>query len=229
MFPATTYKRILQHLDAMHGPGVWMCALLFAPPGTHIGQSIMNRLDDWHHRSGENIDFFCVGYTERPDTEDAKPVGTLIDSGDRRSFYYSASAFDDIRRHVSDQSRWSYSGEADLILVNAVQPESRERGSHGPRSYLELDDIIALDVQAIIAEHVYASAARLMEGVCQAADDAATRGDDLNVMDFSDREFLRTLLRQGLQRLVRTAGLEGILGARHFLVGGRLLTDIDRH
>ena len=146
MSPATTYERILQHLDATHGPGVWLCALLFAPPGTQVGRSIMDRLDDWHHRSGENIDFFCVGYTERPDTEDAKSIGALTDNGDRRSFYYSASAFHRIRRHVSAQSIWKYSGEADLILVNAVQTESRRSGSQGRRSYLALDEIIALDI-----------------------------------------------------------------------------------
>ena len=186
----------------------------------------MNRLDDWHHRSGENIDFFCVGYTEFPDTEDAESIASLTDNGNRRSFYYSASAFEAIRHHVSAQSRWRYSGEADLILVNAVQPESRDWGTHGPRSSLALDHIIALDVQLMVAEHVYASAARLMEGICRAAEDAPAHGGDLNVMDISDREFFRTLLRQGLQRIVRTSGLTGLLGARHFLVGGQLLSDV---
>ncbi|MDE0271270.1 MAG: hypothetical protein OXP11_08710 [Gammaproteobacteria bacterium] len=226
MLPATTYERILQHLDASHGPGVWLCALLFAPLGTEIGRSIMDRLDDWHHRSGENIDFFCVGYTEHSDTEDAQPIGLLTDHGERRTFYYSASAFDDIRRDVSAKSKWQYSGEADLILVNAVQLESGDRGPYHPRSHLVLDEIIALDIQLMITDRVYASAARLMEGVCRAADDAQARGSEFNLTDFSDREFFRTLLRQGLQRLVRISGLQGVLGARHFLVGRQLFPDL---
>ena len=186
----------------------------------------MGRLDDWHHRSGENIDFFCVGYTDSPDTEDATPIGSLTYGGERRSFYYSASAFNDIRGHVAAQSSWRYSGEADLILANAVQPESKAWGSHGPRSHLALDEIIALDIQLLVAERVYASAARLMEGVCRAADEGSGHGRGLNVTDFSDREFSRTLLRQGLQRLVRTSRLTGLLGARHFLVGGHFLDDV---
>lgn len=51
MNPANSYENILQYLDH-HKPGVWMCGLLFAPPKTKIGKSIMDRLYDWHRRSG---------------------------------------------------------------------------------------------------------------------------------------------------------------------------------
>ena len=182
----------------------------------------MDRLDDWHHRSGENIDFFCVGYTDCASSEDAEEIGSLTDDSDRRSFYYSASAFNDIRKHVSAQSDWDYSGEADLILVNAIQSESSGWGSDDPMSSLALEEIVALDIQKIVDERVYDSPARLMESICRAADGAQA----CNLNDFADREFLGTLFREGLQRLVRASGLGGLLGARHFIVGRQLFDDI---
>ena len=60
MRPVDSYKMVLEYLK--NGPPVpvlqWMCGLLFAPPNTPVGKSIMNRLDDWHHRSGKNLTFF---------------------------------------------------------------------------------------------------------------------------------------------------------------------------
>ena len=48
-----------------------------------------------------------------------QPVGKLteLDGSGIREFYYSARAFEDIRRNVEAQSGWKYSGEADLLLA----------------------------------------------------------------------------------------------------------------
>ena len=135
MDPANSYENILQRLDARRIPDIWMCGLLFAPPNTPIGKSLMDRLDDWHHRSGDNIDFFCVGYLDWKVFNDDKPVGCLRDrdGSEARQFYYSAQAFDDIRRNVETLSTWQYSGEADLLLDNVVQDEKHEY-AYGHRS-----------------------------------------------------------------------------------------------
>jgi hypothetical protein len=49
-----------------YGPPVsapkWMCGRHLAPTNTPVGKSIMNRLDDWQHRSSKNFPFFRVGY-----------------------------------------------------------------------------------------------------------------------------------------------------------------------
>ena len=227
MNPAISYEHILQHLDSSHGLGIWMCGLLFAPPNTQIGNSIMDRLNDWHHRSGDNFDFFCVGYVDWNQFEDDEPVGRLTDrdDGHTRQFYYSSQAFNDIRNHVERKSPWRYSGEADLLLANAIQrePDTSVSREYHPRSALALDEIVALDIDLIVRDKVFASSARLMERVCQAADDAALQGSKLDVMNFSDREVSRVLLRNGLGALIRALRLEGPLSARHFLVGRQIL------
>ena len=225
MVPANSYQNVLKYLDEGHRPGVWMCGLLFAPPKTAIGKAIMERLDDWHYRSGNNIDFFCVGYVDWDEFEDDEPVGQLRDRYDsaKRQFYYSASGFHDVRDNVEQLSGWKYSGEADLILVNAVQDEPAASAPDEPRSRLMLEEIIALDIDKIVSEGVFTTPARLMERICQAADDAAVSGEAINVTDFSDREFSRTLLRRSLGAVIKKLSLDAPLGARHFLVGGQLL------
>jgi hypothetical protein len=227
MNPANSYTNILAHLDSSHMPGVWMCGLLFAPPNTPVGRSIMDRLDDWHHRSGANFDFFCVGYVDWNEFEDDQPVGHLRDTkgSTRRQFYFSAKAFDDIRRNVEGRSGWRYSGEADLLLVNAVQDESRQSFSREwrPSSSLEFSEMLALDMDKIVNEKVYSSASRLMEAICRAADVEASAGSAIKVHDFSDKAFLRTLFSRSLAAVIEKLKLDGPLGARHFIVGAHLL------
>lgn len=227
MVPAVSYQDVLRHLDSSHSPGNWMCGLLFAPPNSEVGGSIVSRLDDWHHRSGRNFDFFCVGYVDWQREEDKVPVGRLTDrDGNTRHFFYDAVAFDDIRRHASDLSGWMYSGEADLVLVNAIQREPRGWHHNGPRSRLALDEIVVLDIDRIVRDRVFDSAARLMERLCQAADEATARDGGIDVQGFSDKEFLRTLLRRWLDRFVKTSGLGGVLKARHFVVGGHVVSRV---
>lgn len=219
MVPVSSYENMLEYLK--YGPPVpcWMCGLLFAPPKTPIGQSIMDRLDDWHHRSGENFDFFCVGYIETEEYEDDVPVGrvTARDGSYSRQFYYSARAFNDIRDQVAARSGWRYSGEADLLLTNAVVRQADEDPT------LDLEHVVALDIDRLIRDGVYSSAARLMEAVCLAADAAALKGERLETFDFSDRQFMKTLWRRTLGAVVRQLKLDAPLSARHFLVGAQYL------
>lgn len=221
MRPVDSYEMVLEYLN--NGPlesvPQWMCGLLFAPPNTPIGKSIMNRLDDWHHRSGKNFTFFCVGYLEHDEFNEGQPVGKLteLDGSGVREFYYSARAFEDIRRNVEAQSGWKYSGEADLLLANAIIRDPKGAPS------LALEDILALDIDKLVNEGVYASAARLMERVCRAADESMLKGQSIAIEAFSDKEFTRTLLKKTLGSVVRHLKLDAALAARHFIVGAHHL------
>ena len=227
MNPASSYSNILAWLDASHDVGTWMCALLFAPPGTAIGKSITSRMNDWHHRSGDNFDFFCVGYIDWDEYSEEQVVALTTDraTGHVEKYYYSAKAFDDIRRHVEANSDWSYSSEADLILVNAVQGHQSldDQFSNYIRSRLALNRIIALDMDLMIQDKVLGSASRLMERVCQASDAAVARGETPSVIRFSDEMFTRGLLEGGLLRFIKALKLDKPLASRHFIVGGHLL------
>src|SRR5262245_14750045 len=220
MYAADSFEHIMMYV----GSGLpkkgscWMCGFLFAPPGTSIGKSIFDRLMDWHFRSGDNFDFFCVGYGNWKQ-EQAEPVARL--TRDPRlspiDYYYNPRSFQEIRKQVEALSGWRYSGEADLLLVNAI------RDSDTGKDRLEFDEIVALDIDRLIRENVFSTTARLLERVCQAADDAVVSGDQLSVIDFSDKEAARSFLRGALSTIVNTLKVDTLLGARHFLVGGHFL------
>lgn len=216
-----SYDILIEYLK--DGPPVpvpqWMCGLLFAPPNTPVGKSILDRLDDWHHRSGKNFTFFCIGYLDHDEFNEGRAVGELseLTGPGVRQFYYSARAFDDIRRNIERQSRWRYSGEADLLLANVIIPKPDGTPA------LALDDILALDIDKLVAEGVYASAARLMERVCRAADESMLKGRRIAIENFSDKEFTRVLLKKTLGSVVKYLKLEAPLAARHFIVGAHHL------
>jgi hypothetical protein len=219
MVAADSYEHILFYLARQWRGQPYMCALLFAPPGTEVGKSIFARLSDWHYRSGENFDFFCVGYGNWKVDPGEEPVATICPGGGLTpiEFYYNPKAFNEVLAEVQTRSGWRYSGEADLLLVNVViNPETKE-----PR--IDFDDLVALDVDLIIREKVFATASRLLERICQSADEAAAAGESLSVHQFSDQLVLRTALRGAMSKLIETLKIGTLLGARHFIVGAHLL------
>jgi hypothetical protein len=112
---------------------VRIVGLLFAPPGEQITKKeILPRLDDFHHRSGNNIDFFCAGYGAHwPEgwIKDEEVVATLTKPpyGHKVKWLYSSMLYDEFRDEIkkATNEKWKYSGNVDLILVNA-HPDTEE-------------------------------------------------------------------------------------------------------
>jgi len=220
MVPADSYEHILRYLEERPRDNPYMCGLLFAPPGTEVGKSIFGRLMDWHYRSGDNFDFFCVGYGNwKEEGSKEKPVASISPGNGLAAidFYYNAKAFNEVRNEVSARSGWRHSGEADLLLATVVNdPETGK-----PR--VDFDDMVALDIDLLVREKVFATTSRLLERICQAADEAAAAGQALSVSQFSDQQVLRTFLRGCMSKFVETLKLDAIVGARHFIVGAHHL------
>jgi hypothetical protein len=219
MYAADSYEHIILYLARRWRGKPYMCALLFAPPGTDVGRSIFARLMDWHYRSGDNFDFFCVGYGNWKQDPDEKPVATITPGNGLTpiDFYYNAKAFNEVLTEVRARSGWHYSGEADLLLVNVVIDPKTEQ------PYIDFGDMVALDVDLIVREKVFATTSRLLERICQSADEAAATGESLSVNQFSDQLVLRTALRGAMSKLIETLKIGTLLGARHFIVGAHLL------
>jgi hypothetical protein len=106
---------------------VRMVGILFAPAGSSVAKAeILPRLDDFHHRSGNNVDFFCAGYGAYwpPGwVPDEKVVATTTDRyGNKTEWKYSSKYFSDLLKEVrSEATKWKYSGEIDLLLLNAYE------------------------------------------------------------------------------------------------------------
>ena len=196
MLPAYSLNQVLHEIakafrsrdQEEEGERVRMVGLLFAPPGTAISKAeILPRLNDFHHRSGNNIDFFCAGYGAYwPESwaPDAQPVATTADPrfGYKTDWFYSAKHFNDFRNEIKSKAKsWNYSGEVDLVLLNA-HPDTYELAK------LNFTRAVVLRVDQLKKDKLIESAPVLFEKICSYAD--GQRGDD-PTWGFSDEMGLK--------------------------------------
>ena len=113
------------------GKAVRMVALLFSPLGTPLmSEQILPRFSNLHIRSRDHIDFYFAGFDRKQSPAwqdeqltDARKVGELTFLNKRgETWLFSDIAFDYLRQEVeaATESRWQFSGESDLLLLNAV-------------------------------------------------------------------------------------------------------------
>lgn len=116
-----------RRLVAEWSGGPTVLALLFASPDSRSIRSLDSRGGYFDLRTGDTWDLFFPGYyrsARDPDFErqcGARPVGQAHLS----DWYFGPREFNDLRQYVEScsEGRWSYSGEADLVLINAWVPD----------------------------------------------------------------------------------------------------------
>lgn len=100
-----------------------LIGILFCRPDTPLAEEeIIKSLQYFHTRSGGNVDFYCVGYGAywQPSYfPDQRPV-TKIDGA---QWFFSEQAFCQFLGEIERESAWEYSGETELILVDAKENE----------------------------------------------------------------------------------------------------------
>jgi hypothetical protein len=108
--------------------GPTVVALLFAHPDSQPIADLDARGIYFDCRTGAVWDLFFPGYFTSPQGPEfearagSTPVGPQFAS----DWHFSPSGFDELRRHVEQHSggRWRYSGESDLVLLNAWVPDT---------------------------------------------------------------------------------------------------------
>lgn len=203
MLPANSYTDILAELrGAFERRGATlglrrMVGLLFAPPYTAIGEKeFVPRLDYYHHRSGPNVDLFCVGYGGYlPSSfkgvkhlwEQRTPDGSVI------PWAFSTETFNAVRAEMEERLKWSYSGEADLLLLDGTFDTANGVAQ------LDLSQGIVLDLASMLNDKVIASVPRLFEEIFRYAE-AHPAGT--SAVGFSDRKGVRIVGSSLLDALI---------------------------
>jgi len=218
MIPAWDYSQTLRDLKRAFEwryekngfGGVRMVGLLFAPPEARLARDeIIPALEYFHHRSGDNIDFFCAGYRRYgPDAERGeKPV-----TEDDPPWFFNLRLYDQFRRQIQQLSTWRYSGEADLLLMNANFNEASGEVS------LDFTSAIACDLDRMVKDGAIQSVRRFFEQIFQFAEGAQMPDP---TWGFSDKQGLRTagsaLKRVVLSLLPRNLG-DDYKRAEHFAI-----------
>lgn len=196
MIPAWSLEEIVKTLDQSFERrhpegGIRLIGLLFAPPESSLGESeITKSLNYFHHRSGDKIDFFCAGYrrhgkakqfvVEREVTSDTDP------------WYFNVIEFEALRNETQKYSSWKYSGEADLILLNAT------KSGPGQDVVLDWSSAICCDLERMKKDKAIEGARRFFEDIFGFADEYD--GTD-PVWDLSDQQGA-IMAKSGLKRLI---------------------------
>lgn len=96
-------------------------ALVFAQPDSRVIDTATARKKYFDARSGESWDLYFCGYSRWRAMRDGRKLTEASGAPE-----FSPSAFDAMRRFVEEHSEWRYSGDCDLVLVNAYLTHGEE-------------------------------------------------------------------------------------------------------
>ena len=114
MLEAITYQKML--LDIQHNQITEdTIGILITRPDLDGGKSIINSLNYYHHLSGKSTNFYLPGfgaywYEAYPDEREVTEI-------DGAKWYYSDKMFVDFISDLEKYSKWQYSGETELLML----------------------------------------------------------------------------------------------------------------
>lgn len=131
-------QRTLQTRLSGLASGQKMVGLLFGRPQVElVKEQIIPNSSYWHYRSGETIDFFCIGFSSSPLVE-----------WDPKKFTETLDRFE-------AETSWKYSGGTDLILLNARLK--------GDSAVLDASTAIVITLEVAIANNVIIDVSQFFE------------------------------------------------------------------
>jgi hypothetical protein len=193
MVPAYSYSTVCNELTSAfksrYPQGserkVRMTGLLFAKPTSPLAAAeVIPNLDYYHHRSGDNIDFFCAGYGMYWENwKDEIPDQKIVGRGqNREDWLFSNAKFNDFRKEIESMTKWEYSGGVDLILTNARYDAIKDK------AHLDFATAMAMNLDKAKSDDAIVSAETFFEQIFRYADSQS--GDD-PTWGFSDRAGLK--------------------------------------
>ena len=112
-----TFDRRYQDDAACH---VRIVGLVFASPNSRLAkEEIIPRINEWHCRSGEHIDFYFAGYTNPYGHPPVDGYQEVKIPGRNEQWFYSDTLFSKFRHEFQSLTTWKYGGNEELLLINA--------------------------------------------------------------------------------------------------------------
>lgn len=131
MIPIVSYDKLLEKIAEAFkyrtekDKYVRAAGIIFAKDNNFTEEEILRGKDYFHYRSGDKIDFFCIGY----ETEDGQ------------KWKFKPEIFSEIVEEFESRSKWEYSGSVELLLLNTkIDPRNSD-------CELDFSDSIPLDLK----------------------------------------------------------------------------------
>lgn len=141
-----------------------VAGLLFAQPDSFTKDEILSGIDYFHNRSGKTIDFFCIGY--QPDFFEPKfPVVATVGGN---NWAFNSKIFNDLRKQTEEQTKWKYSGSAELVLFNSYFDTKTESVK------LNFSDALSIDLKKAKDSKLNSSVGEVFEKIFAISESIST-------------------------------------------------------
>lgn len=116
MVDAISYEKLLEDLHRTGRDDITFGILIGNPNCEFVKNIIINRISEYHHSSNTGIDFYFPGYGAYwhdtvPDSENVCNINGV-------QWSFSSQKFIDFIEKLEECSKWNYSGETELIILN---------------------------------------------------------------------------------------------------------------
>lgn len=114
---AITYDAMLENIKVKEKEKNTL-GILLTRPASKAGKDIVETLSYYHHRSGQNMNFYLPGYgaywyKTYPDEKDVAVI-------DGAQWSFSNQKYVEFIETLEEHSKWKYSGESELLLIEYV-------------------------------------------------------------------------------------------------------------
>jgi len=176
MNPAGKYEYMITDMGYRYGSDASKTVgiLIANPDKTFVKDEILNNIEYANSRSGLSIDFFFAGYSKY-DTYDEQQK--IIKAPKGKDWYFSVKMFTDFIEQLEQKSRWEYSGETELLLLEF------KNGN------LCFDKVMHIWIDKVVQEESVYSASYLFENIYRIARKKMNTDTD----EFSDRLGIRNV------------------------------------
>lgn len=163
MLDALTYQEMLKHIKGnieRYGIENDTIGILITRPDLHTGKSILNSLEYFHFRTGKTINFYLPGYGAY--WNDTYPDGKVVTEINRVKWSFSNEMFTEFLSDLEKYSKWKYSGESELLLVDLK------------KGILSFDKIMQFHLDNMIRDNVIYSVHQFFEQLFRVCQDKET-------------------------------------------------------
>jgi hypothetical protein len=117
MLDALTYEYLISELKQNYPKDRRGIGILFARPTSKlVKEEVINDLEYFYHRSGNDVDFFFPGYGAYWNDSYSDKQKVCEISG--VNWYFSNEKFSKFISDIEQLSNWQYSGETELLIID---------------------------------------------------------------------------------------------------------------
>ncbi|MFY4822382.1 hypothetical protein ACOTVO_06425 [Aliarcobacter butzleri] len=144
--------------------------ILFCQPSIKfVKDEILPSLDYLHHRSGDNINFFCCGYGAYWPPENENVVITI----DGVNWSFDNKSFISIIEEFEQSTKWKYSGETELLLLDII-PSTNNK--------LNIKNAIVCNLELMYKDKAFTSSRAFFENLIR----YFTNSENKSLLAYSD-------------------------------------------